>query len=184
VSEHESEQSHGSTSGSAIRLSGSGNDTSSESNSDIESEHGPTSEAGSAEEGGSGGDGVGSDPGLDVDDGVLQQGIAEIITKAQRRNIRHDAAEVAASAFPFESAEEAQVFVIALDQALSSGERPANFALNDEYRSLESYTTGRSSKPLVITLPHDIWFPRIVVWCTALDLLKRLSICRDVVSQE
>ena len=114
----------------------------------------------------------------------MQQGIAEIITKAQRRNIRHDAAEVAASAFPFESAEEAQVFVIALDQALSSGERPANFALNDEYRSLESYTTGRSSKPLVITLPHDIWFPRIVVWCTALDLLKRLSLCRDVVSQE
>lgn len=111
----------------------------------------------------------------------MWQEIAGIIAKAQRRNIRHEAAKVARSAMPFESEEEAYAFALALQDTLASTEHPAGYRLNDEYESTESYKTGRSSKSLVISLPYDIWFPRIVLWCKALDLLKRLSLCREFV---
>jgi len=83
---------------------------------------------------------------------------------------------------PFEDTNEMHAYTLALEMALASEEYPAGFGLNDEYESLESYKTGRSTKPLVIPLPYDIWFPRIVVWCKALDLLKRLPLCREALS--
>lgn len=139
----------------------------SDSGSDVGSEHGETGST------------------LGAEDGqiISQQEIADIISRAQKRNIRHEAAAVAASATPFENSDEAEAFADALDaleSGLSSGEYPAGYGLNDEYESIETYKTGRSSKPLVIALPHNIWFPRIVVWCKALDLLKRLPMCRDL----
>ena len=67
------------------------------------------------------------------------------------------------------------MFVSALNGALTSSDYPDGFGLHDVYEPLESYKTGRSSKPLIIPLPHDIWFPRIVVWCKAIDLLKHLQ---------
>ena len=120
---------------------------------------------------------------MESEDGHPQswQGIAETIARAQKRNIRHDAAEVAKAATPFENEDESQAFALALNEALASSEYPAGFSLNAEYESLESYKTGRSSKPLVIPLPHEVWFPRIIVWCKALDLLKRLPVCKAAV---
>ena len=111
------------------------------------------------------------------------QEIAKIIAGAQKRNIRHDAAEVAMSSMPFEDMEEMHAYILALGNALVSSEYPAGFGLNEEYESVESYKTGRSSRPLIIPLPHDVWFPRIVVWCRALDLLKRLPMCRATVGR-
>ena len=67
------------------------------------------------------------------------------------------------------------MFASTLDVALASSVYPDGFGLHEEYEPLESYKTGRSSKPLVIPLPHNIWFPRIVVWCKAIDLLKHLQ---------
>jgi hypothetical protein len=107
-----------------------------------------------------------------------REAIAKTITDAQQRNVRHDAAEVAISAMPFESTDEMHAYILALEAALSSEEYPAGFGLSEEYESLESYKTGRSIRPLIIPLPYDVWFPRIVVWCKALDLLKRLPLCR------
>jgi hypothetical protein len=104
--------------------------------------------------------------------------IARTIASSQKRNIRHDAAKVARSTIPFEGVDEAEAYTLALRSALASDEYPAGFSLHEEYESVESYKTGRSSKPLVIPLPYDVWFPRIVVWCKALDLLKRLPMCR------
>lgn len=100
---------------------------------------------------------------------------------AQNRNVHHDAAEVAKAAIPFENKNEMCAFALALDEALASDSYPAGFRLNEEYESLESYKTGHSSKPLVIPLPYEVWFPRIVVWCKALDLLKRLPVCKAAV---
>ena len=115
---------------------------------------------------------------VEVDLEERYQDIAKIIANAQKRNIRHDAAEVAKSGSPFENADELHAYTLALGNALASSEFPAGFALNEAYGSVESYKTGRSSKPLVIPLPYDVWFPRIVVWCKALDLLKCLPMCR------
>lgn len=109
--------------------------------------------------------------------------IAKIITGSQRRNIRHDAAKVAKSSMPFEGEDEMLAYTLALQQALMSSRSPAGFGLSAEYESVETYKTGRSSKPLVIPLPYEVWFPRIVTWCKALDLLKRLPICREVTMQ-
>lgn len=106
------------------------------------------------------------------------QEIAKVIAAAQKRNIRHDAVEVAKSAMPFQNSDEMRAYTLALGSALASSEYPAGFGLSEEYESVESYKTGRSSKPLIIPLPYDVWFPRIVVWCKALDLLKRLQLCR------
>jgi hypothetical protein len=120
----------------------------------------------------------------DSTEGVVEdryQGIAEVIANAQKRNIRHDAAEVAISSVPFENKDEMRAYTLALENSLASSECPAGFGLSEEYGSVESYKTGRSTKPLIIPLPHEVWFPRIVVWCKALDLLKRLSICREAV---
>ena len=103
------------------------------------------------------------------------QDVAEIIAGAQKRNIRHDAAEVAKTAVPFKNEDEVQAFASAFNVALASSTYPAGFGLHEEYESLESYKTGRSLKPLVIPLPYEVWFPRIVAWCKAMDLLKRLQ---------
>ena len=131
--------------------------------------------------------GVGSDTGSNHDREVESdvahiqtwEEIASTIADAQKRQIRHKAAEVAMSSTPFLNVEELQAYTLALAQSIESHEYPAGFGLNEEYESIESYKTGRSSKPLVIPLPHSIWFPRIIVWCKAVDLLKCLSICRD-----
>lgn len=84
---------------------------------------------------------------------------------------------------PFENGDEAHAFALALDDALSSSSYPAGFGLNEEYESLESYRTGCSTKLLIIPLPYNVWFPRIVVWCKALDLLKCLSICKAAATE-
>jgi hypothetical protein len=114
------------------------------------------------------------------DERITSQGIADIISRSQKHNIRHEAAAVAASAMPFQNKDEAEAFAEVLEHDLSSDEYPAGYGLNDMYESVETYKTGQSSKLLVIPLPHNVWFPRIIVWCKALDLLKRLPLCRDL----
>jgi len=109
------------------------------------------------------------------------QAIARVIAASQKCNIRHDAAGVAESSMPFEDEDEVHAYTLALGTALASSEYPAGFGLNEEYESVESYKTGRSLKPLVIPLPYEVWFPRIIVWCKALDLLKRLPVCKAAV---
>ena len=101
--------------------------------------------------------------------------IAEIITDGQQHNICHDAAEVAKGAMPFQDEERLNTFTTRFQAALESPSHPVGFGLDAEYESSESYRTGRSRTPLVIPLPYSVWFPRIVVWCKALDLLKHLS---------
>lgn len=115
-------------------------------------------------------------------DGQSQRDIAEIIAVSQSRNIRHEAAEVAKNSSPFASQDDQYAFALSLSAVLNSEAYPAGFYLNEEYESLESYKTGRSAKPLVIPLPYSVWFPHIIVWCKALDLLKRLTLCKEMLS--
>lgn len=153
--------------------------TGSHTDSSSDADHDSDSETNSSLDGSN----AGSDPEGEVESDVARtqtwEEIASTIAGAQKRQIRHEAAEVAMSSTPFLNIEELQAYTLALAQSIESHEYPAGFGLNEEYESIESYKTGRSSKPLVIPLPHDIWFPRIVVWCKAVDLLKCLSICRE-----
>ena len=118
----------------------------------------------------------------DNEDGQRQRDIAEIIADAQSHNVRHEAAEVARNSLPLDSEQDLHAFALALEAALDSETYPAGFHLNEEYESFETYKTGRSTKPLVIPLPYRVWFPRIIVWCKALDLLKRFPLCKAMLS--
>lgn len=115
-------------------------------------------------------------------DGQSQRDIAEVIANAQSRNIRHEAAAVAKNVSPFDNKNDQYAFALALQAALASPAYPAGFLLNEEYESFESYKTGRSTKALTIPLPYEVWFPRVVVWCKALDLLKRFPLCKAMLS--
>lgn len=114
-------------------------------------------------------------------EGGMESELAQVILQAQKRNVRHEATKVAETGSPFNSDDELQMFARQLADDLTSRSFPSGFNLNDEYGSLESYTTGRSAKPLVIPLPYKIWFPRTVVWCKALDLLNRIQLCRETI---
>lgn len=98
--------------------------------------------------------------------------------QAQEKQVRHQAAEVADTRLPFSKAE-LQMFARQLAEDLAAYCYPSGYSLNEEYEPLESYTTGRSTKQLVIPLPHQIWFPRMVVWCKALDLFNRVQLCKE-----
>jgi hypothetical protein len=111
--------------------------------------------------------------------GETEYELAQTILQAQERQVRHEAAEIADSRSPFDNNEELTMFAHQLASELSSHSYPSGFNLNGEYESLESYTTGRSIKPLVIPLPHEIWFPRMVVWCKGVDLLNRIQMCKE-----
>lgn len=117
-----------------------------------------------------------------MSDRQTQRDIAEIIAAAQSRNIRHEAAAVAKNSSPFEDEHDLYAFALAMDTVLNSETYPVGFNLDEEYESFESYKTGRSAKPLTIPLPYDVWFPRIIVWCKALDLLKRFPLCKAALS--
>ena len=75
------------------------------------------------------------------------QEIAETIACSQKRNIRHDAAEVAKSAMPFEDTDDIEAYTLALHNALKSNEYPAGFRLNEEYESVESYKLDAHQNP-------------------------------------
>lgn len=105
-----------------------------------------------------------------------------MITQAQGRNIRHDAAEVAQASTPFTSRDDGEAFLIVLNRTVESDSHPAGFGLDEEWVSIESYTTGRSSTPLSIPLPYGVWFPRVVIWCQALDVLKRLKLAKEAMN--
>lgn len=111
-------------------------------------------------------------------DDPMESHLAKTISDAQKRQIRHEAAKVADSRSPFDQSE-LQMFAYQLSLDLASHSYPAGYNLNNEYDSIESYTTGRSLRPLIIPLPYDIWFPRVVVWCKALDLMDRIQLCKE-----
>ena len=114
------------------------------------------------------------------EDEESQRDIAQIITDSQSRNIQHEAAAVARNSSPFQDQHDVYAFTLALEAALESGAFPAGFNLNEEYESFEAYKTGHSAKPLIIPLPRSVWFPRIIVWCRSLDLLKRFQMCKEL----
>jgi hypothetical protein len=107
--------------------------------------------------------------------------LAQTVLLAQEKQVRHKAAEVSNTQSPFNEDGELKMFAHQLSRDLASHSYPSGYNLNGEYESLESYTTGRSTKPLVIPLPHELWFPRIVVWCKGVDLLNRIQLCKETV---
>lgn len=104
------------------------------------------------------------------------QSITSKITKGQEAHIRHPPVEAACSRSPFQSSLELKVFEEALQQATLDDLRPAYLGLDLPYEPAETFYTGRSRKGLTVPLPHDVWFPRILLWCRSIDLITRIKL--------
>lgn len=120
--------------------------------------------------------GAGHDDSDEEDEEDSQARIAQAIGAGQEKQIRHPAIEVPPATNPFMNEIQEQAFFGALDVLQSEGSIPKGFDLDHQYEPTETYTTGRSRKGLRVPLPHAIWYPRILLWCRAITLLKRVSI--------
>lgn len=105
------------------------------------------------------------------------QSIADRIVKGQEAHVRHPPVEAACGGSPFSSTLELEAFQQALEQVTSSNLHPAYLGLDIPYEPSETFTTGRCRKGLTIPLPYDIWYPRILHWCRAIDLATRIPLC-------
>ena len=128
--------------------------------------------------------GAGNDDSDEEDDELTRSRIARAIGEGQEKQIRHPAVEVPASTNPFMDEVQELSFFHALNILQDRNDIPEGFDIDSRtYEPTEFYTTGQSCKGLRIPLPHAIWFPRILLWCRAITLLKRLSILAEELSE-
>ena len=104
------------------------------------------------------------------------QTITNKTTEGQEMHIRHPPVEAAQSMSPFQSTIELEAFEQALQQATSKGLCPAYLGLDLPYEPSETFYTGRSKKGIAVPLPYNIWYPRILLWCRAIDLVTRIKL--------
>ena len=104
------------------------------------------------------------------------QFVAKKITEGQETHVRHPPVEAARCKSPFRSTLELKAFQQALQQSTFKNLRPAYLGLDLPYAPTETFSTGRSRKGITVPLPYDIWYPRIVLWCRAIDLVTRIKL--------
>lgn len=104
------------------------------------------------------------------------QSVTDKIAKGQEVHVRHPPVEAAHGKYPFRSVLELEAFQQALEQATSKDLRPAYLGLDLPYEPSETFTTGRSRKGITVPLPCDIWYPRVLRWCRAIDLVTRIKL--------
>ena len=105
------------------------------------------------------------------------QSVTENISKGQEVHVRHSPVEAARSKPPFRTTLQLEAFQQALQQAMSMDLRPAYLGLDLPYEPSETFYTGRSRKGITVPLPYNVWYPRVLVWCQAIDLVTRIKLC-------
>ena len=105
------------------------------------------------------------------------QSVTENISKGQEVHVRHSPVEAARSKPPFRTTLQLEAFQQALQQATSMDLRPAYLGLDLPYEPSETFYTGRSRKGITVPLPYNVWYPRVLVWCQAIDLVTRIKLC-------
>ena len=104
------------------------------------------------------------------------QSMTKRIAEGQESHIRHPPVEAARCKSPFHSTLELEVFQQALQQSTSKDLRPAYLGLDLPYAPSETFYTGRARKGITVPLPYDVWYPRILLWCRAIDLVTRIKL--------
>ena len=107
---------------------------------------------------------------------VDMQSMTKKITEGQEVHIRHPPVEAARCKSPFRSTLELDAFQQALQQCTSKDLCPSYLGLDLPYASSETFHTGRSRKGITVPLPYDVWYPRILLWCRAIDLVTRIKL--------
>jgi hypothetical protein len=72
----------------------------------------------------------------------------------------------------FKSVDELHLFWNALDHIQAKSLIPQGFTLNNIYESTETFHTSCCQVGLTVPLDYEVWYPCILLWCQALDLLK------------
>lgn len=107
-----------------------------------------------------------SDEEDDEDDELVQERRrARKIGAGLEHQVRHAPVEVMDSSCPFRDDAELHLFAEALDILKSQGVVPVGFNLESTYHPIETFRTGRCRKGISVPLPHEVWFPRILLWC-------------------
>ena len=104
------------------------------------------------------------------------QSITGKIAKGQEFHVRHPPVEAARCKSPFRSTLELDAFQQALQLATSKDLRPSYLGLDLPYAPSETFCTGRSRGGITVPLPYDVWYPRILLWCRAIDLVTRIKL--------
>lgn len=101
---------------------------------------------------------------------------ARKIGAGQERQVRHPATEVPEASCPFRSRDELEIFHDTLNEIKARKRVPVGFHLEGRFETSETFSTGRMRKGLTVTLEYQIWYPRVLLWCQALELLKTFPI--------
>jgi hypothetical protein len=118
--------------------------------------------------------GAGHDDSDEEDEELAQERrCARKIGAGLEHQVRHAPMEVVESSCPFRDDAELRLFAEALDILKSQEVVPAGFNLEATYHPIETFRTGRCRKGISVPLLHEVWFPRVLLWCQALDLLKK-----------
>jgi hypothetical protein len=104
------------------------------------------------------------------------QSMTQRIAEGQEVHVRHPPVEAARCKSPFRSALELEAFQQALQQSTSKNLHPAYLGLDAPYAPSETFNTGMSRKGITVPLPYEIWYPRILLWCRAIDLVTRIKL--------
>ncbi|KAJ7261036.1 hypothetical protein C8J57DRAFT_1072144, partial [Mycena rebaudengoi] len=111
----------------------------------------------------------------------LREQLENHIEAHHAENIRHNPVKVARHKSPFTSTEHEAAFLEVLHELLASpGDPPEDYGVledeweEDDYPEIEAIRTGTNGKEILVVLPRRDWFPRVVQWARALDLMTRI----------
>jgi hypothetical protein len=120
------------------------------------------------------------------DDNDIELGLADAsrqVEEEQQSNIRHEGVEAPSHMCPFETDIVESIFLETLRRLREQGTVPEGMGIhpsewgNDGYPSYEIIRVGRKGKAeLRVALPDEIWRPRALLWCQALDAMTCLQV--------
>lgn len=93
------------------------------------------------------------------------------IAADQKRHLRHDAVPVPKGSCPFQSQSELEMFDHILGQLKQEGAIPA-IAARSRFNEQEPLKVGK--RTIQITLPIQVWHPKVVLWCQALQVMTTI----------
>ncbi|KAG8988836.1 hypothetical protein FRB90_002527 [Tulasnella sp. 427] len=93
------------------------------------------------------------------------------IANDQKRHLRHDAVPVPKGSCPFETQQQLDAFDRVLEEVTTEGTVPT-IARADGFNELDSLKVGK--RTIQITLPTQIWHPRVIRWTQALQIMTAL----------
>ena len=99
----------------------------------------------------------------------------------------HDAVPVPTNMSPFDSEHAFEIFQYTLQQIQDEEVIPQGYGVTPQEIQQEGYPTQeilqggrRGRKEMHITLPREVWLPRAIKWCQALEVMTSVLVLQDL----